>query len=212
MDFVEDNCYKESEEISLSMAEVSQEAAAINSQLLREIREGVTQGHIMDRIEMYKGDPNTFRSWLRNIENQAAAANIGDAEKKRVVLGRCEDPIATSIRIRVESHPTESWVDFKTELTRRYGGGIEPQYLLKDLKQNKNQSVQVFGDAVRVIAMEAYSPLEIDSHLVQKQLVDKYINGLLEGNLKRKLARKQPTSLQQAISWAVEEDSFNKNC
>ena len=95
------------------------------------------------------------------------------------------------------------------ELTRRFSpSGRESQYSLELMNRTcrHEEDVTSYGHAIRRLAAKAYPGKRLD----QKLLVDLYIRGLPNQEIKRYVYLEKPEQLSEAIGCAVAYEAFDK--
>lgn len=60
------------------------------------------------------------------------------------------------------------------------------------MRQNSNESVQIFAERILQVAEDAYTSENLEHEIIQKQLVDIFTDGLLFDFLRMKILRENP--------------------
>ena len=80
--------------------------------------------------------------------------------------------------------------------------------LLTKVHQKSGETVQVYDERLFALSEDAF-----DNHqgpAVQRQLIDIFVDGLLEEQLKLKVLRENPNTLEAAITAATNEQNLRK--
>lgn len=151
-----------------------------------------------------KGDWSDF---LGHFE-AAADWNEWTEYEKGLQLAIC---LTDEAREVFSSLPAEQRYNFKAltdALTCRFSPeGRESQYSLQLINRTcqSGEDVTTFGHALRRLASKAYPGQQLDERI----LVDIYIKGLPNADIKRHVYLAKPTTLSEAISCAVTYEAFD---
>ena len=77
------------------------------------------------------------------------------------------------------------------------------------MKQNQNENVQLYAERLYSAFTEAY-PNKCDTLVIVQQMINIFIDGLYDDNLKLKVMRDEPKTFQDAISIATKEQNIRK--
>ena len=78
--------------------------------------------------------------------------------------------------------------------------------LLRRVKQKQGESIQNYFERILSLAEEAYNNQGGDA--VERQLIDIFVDGLTNDQLKMKIFREQPNTLQRAVATATNEQNL----
>ena len=81
----------------------------------------------------------------------------------------------------------------------------DTKWKLRNLTQDKGESLLSFSERILKMAEIAYTPDELSKNLVQKQLVTIFIEGLENDKIADKLTRKKPETIDAAMIVAAKE-------
>jgi hypothetical protein len=132
-------------------------------------------------------------------------------EKKKIAFQTSIDPMKTYIRTRIETYPGELWEEFIKDVKTRYGRKADiygAGRRLEESKQTTQESTRIFSDRLLMLAKEAYTEEEMASGIIQRQLVNIFIDGLREDRIKSKIIRESPLTLDQAVQIAEKEEGM----
>ena len=96
----------------------------------------------------------------------------------------------------------------KTELSTRFSEITDAQHafmLLRKVHQKPGETVQVYAERLLALAADAFDNQQ--GQPVQRQLVDIFVDGLKEDQLKLKVFRENPNTLDAAITTATNEQN-----
>lgn len=105
-----------------------------------------------------------------------------------------------------------SWNDLKQFLKNRFAEITESSHalaIMRKMRQNSNESVQIFAERILQVAEEAYTS-ENEHEIIQKQLVDIFTDGLSLDFLRMKVLRENPKTLENAVQVATREQNLRK--
>ena len=77
--------------------------------------------------------------------------------------------------------------------------------LLRNCKQKPGESIHVFAERLLSLAEEAYN--NQGGEAIERQLIDIFVDGLTNDQLKLKILRDHPDTLQAAIGVATNEQN-----
>ena len=106
-----------------------------------------------------------------------------------------------------------NWGQLKTELTLRFAEISDPQHalvLLRKIKQKPEENVQFYAERLLSLAEEAFAGPNGWVAAIERQLVWFFIDGLAHDNLKMKVMRENPATLQAVVASAMTEQNLRK--
>ena len=101
----------------------------------------------------------------------------------------------------MNANPHNTWEQLKRQLTAWFSDKTDPQFalsLLRKLKQRQDENIQVFAERNSSSAEEAF--LGQAGDMVEQQLFETFVDGVNNGQLKLKILRDTPNTIQGAIS------------
>jgi hypothetical protein len=111
-----------------------------------------------------------------------------------------EGPPSDFIGRYIEGHNPTQWAALKPELQAHFAEVTDPQhalYVLRKTTQGKD-SAQVFGERVVELAEDAWPGQDLTAPLIQAQLVDIFVDGLVEKTIAKKVMRAATATLVEA--------------
>ena len=102
-----------------------------------------------------------------------------------------------------------TWAQLKQQLAVRFSDVTDPQMalpMLRRVKQKQGETIHNYSDRISTLAEEAYG--NQGGNAAERNLIDIFVDGLLNDHLKMKIFRDQPNTLQAAIAVAVNEQNL----
>ena len=163
-------------------------------------------------ITPYEGDPKKFKEWVKSIEKYAVLANLGNDDRiKRVAYQASRGPVSEFIRRYQDNNQQATWDQLKAELNVRFSEVTDAQHaimLLRKVQQKPGETVQVYAERLLTLAEDAYPAQQ--GAAVQRQQIDIFVDGLQEDQLKLKVLRANPQTLDAAVTTATNEQNLRK--
>ena len=107
------------------------------------------------------------------------------------------------------SNPRNTLQHLKEQLAVRFSEVTDRQMalsLLRNVKQKQGENIQLFAERILSLAKEAYQNQGGDA--IERQLIEIFVDGLIQDHLKLKILRDQPDTLQGAIALATNEQNL----
>lgn len=171
-----------------------------------------TQG-IAQVVTSFDGDNKQFKSWIKSVEKYAALAGIGPDRIKMIAYQSSRGAVSDFIQRYLNDHPNNTWDQLKAELTTRFAEITDPQHafmLLRKVKQNPTENVQLYAEKLLALAEEAFVGQPGGIQPIEAQLVGFFIDGLAHDYLKMKVMRDNPATLGAAVNSAMNEQNLRK--
>ena len=174
---------------------------------------------LLQVVRTFEGDPSKFKQWIKDIERYAQMARLDDNDIPRIVLMTCSGSIADFVKRYLDEVAKKGdppiWPHLKKLMQKRFAEITDPQQamaVLRRIRQKPDESVQLYSERLLRIAEDAYpTPYdERDHHLVQKQLIDIFCDGLCFDYLRMKVLRENPDSFEKALEIAMREQNLRK--
>ncbi len=163
-------------------------------------------------VNPYSGEPHLFKGWVKNIEKFALLTNSTDERVKLIAYQSSVGPVGDFIHRYLKDHPQNTWAQLRTELTSRFAECTDPQLalqLLRKLKQQPGEGVQVFAERLLTLAEDAFNDPNAQD-VIEQQLIRFVIDGLYSDNLKMRIMRENPVRFQAAVLTAMQEQNLRK--
>ncbi|XP_060575694.1 uncharacterized protein LOC132733112 [Ruditapes philippinarum] len=189
----------------MAQANLANEMAILNNKIGTN---GITQS-----IPHYEGDPKQFKEWLKEVEKYAVLVQANQDRTKLIAYQSCRGPVSDFIHRYLTAHPNNTWAQLRTELTNRFSEISDPQHalrLLRDIKQGRHESVQIYSERLLTLAEDAFAGQQGGLAAVERHLISYFVDGLFYEYLQYKCLRDSPQTLQAAITSAVNEQNIRK--
>lgn len=161
-------------------------------------------------VQTFDGSPKNFRDWIKQIEKYCKLTNLPEARMKLVAFQASKGAVSGFIQRYMEAFPQNTWNDMKGELAKRFSDVTDPQYalsLLRSIRQKPGENIQIYAERILSLAEEAFEGQ--GGNTVERQLIDTFVDGLINNDqLKMKILRDNPDTLQGAISIATKEQNL----
>lgn len=167
-----------------------------------------TQG-VSSTVIKFDGNAKNYREWIKSIEKYAILTNIADDRKKLIAYQSSSGAVSGFIQRYMVANPNNTWAQLKEQLAVRFSDVTDRQMalsLLRTVKQKQGENIQLFAERILSLAEEAYQNQGGDA--VERQLIDIFVDGIIYDNLKMKILRDQPDTLQGAIAIATNEQNL----
>ena len=176
---------------------------------LRELRLEVRAQGVVKQIREYDGEGSRkFREWLRDIDRAGSVVGATDERYKTFALqtlkGTAGDFVARLFRL----HPQLTWEQLRQQLVNQYsdtGDQHMAQIKLKGLKQKGGETIQNFSERIYALADEAFVGENMGNPLIQRQLVEILLGGVISYGVAKRLVNERPQTLDEALRIAVRE-------
>ena len=176
---------------------------------LANVSQALTAQGISNIVLKFDGNPKNFREWMKSIEKYATLVNIPDDRKKLIAYQSSSGAVSGFIHRYMHANPNQTWNDLRRQLAVRFSDVMDAHMalsLLRNCKQKPGESIHTFAERLLSLAEEAYDNQGGDA--VERQLIDIFVDGLTNDQLKLKILRDHPDTLQAAIGLATNEQNL----
>lgn len=160
----------------------------------------------------YGGDPKKFQDWIRSLDKYVLLTGEGgDSPYKKYALQSSEGPVSDFLVRFYKLNSDCRWDVVLSELQARFGDIVDGQHglqVLRTTKQKSGETVQVFAERMLIVAEQAWPTDSITEPLIQRQILDVFIDGLQDSQIARKVLREGPETVAAAVKIAVEEQNL----
>ena len=176
------------------------------TQELTNVSKALTAQGISNTVLRFDGYPKNCREWIKSIEKYAVLVNISEARKKLIAYQSSGGAVSGRY---MTANPNNTWAQLKEQLAVRFSDVTDAQMalsLLRRVKQKQSETIQNYSERILSLAEGAF-----DNHggdVVVKQLIDILADGLINDQLKMKILRDQPNTLQGAVALATKEQNL----
>ena len=170
--------------------------------------------NVLDSIRKFDGEgQQKFTDWLRDMEKARVTTQGDDPQMKRLAALTLVGPASEFVLRTVREDPLITWADLKKALRERYSNLADEQFarqVLKRLRQGASEGLQNFAERIYIAAEEAFVGQDLTSAVIQQNLVEVFVDGLISGHIARKLIKTKPATLTDAVKVASGEDLATK--
>lgn len=151
-------------------------------------------------VPNFNGDPKMFRDWATALDKYAQLANLDDNNRKLTALQMSSGCVSGHIKRWMCAFPNGRWDILRRDLASRFSDVANPQFalaMLRRVKQNHGEGIASYAERILSLAEEAFGGAT--NREVDRQLIDVFVDGLMSDQLKLKILRDNPHTLQAAI-------------
>ena len=177
----------------IALSQVQREQIEISQGQLRQLS---TISHLLGTqnaqasLIKYNGDPKKFQEWMRSLEKYALLVGATGSEGlKTLALQSSEGPVSDFLVRYFKNDRTCTWDRVLGELKARFADIVDSQHglqVLRTTKQKCGEMVQVYAESLLRVAEQAWPDQPLDQALIQRQLIDIFIDGLQDTARNRK--------------------------
>ena len=162
-----------------------------------------------NRVGTFSGEGNgaQFTQWMKEMEHVRIALKADDDRMKFIALQTLSGQAAEFAAGLVKTDAQLSWDRLHAQLRERYSDMADVHFArqhLKRVKQKKGESVQNFFQRMVSLAEQSY-PGQMTDNILQEQLIEIFVDGLLEPNMAKRLIRARPQNMAAALHMATQE-------
>ena len=160
------------------------------------INTNTTQG-IRNFVPKFDGDSKEFKAWLKSIEKYAKINDLNDERKKKICFQTATGLVSDFIHRFLNENLGCTWNALKTALASRFAEVFDSQhalYLLGQIKQKPGENIYCFVERLISLAEDAYCTEQAENglHIIEKQIIGFFIDGLSEDSIKLRVLRDNP--------------------
>lgn len=184
---------------------------------LRQVSTAVGTQGVGQVVQKFDGSTKEYKSWIKSIEKYATLTGLDDERKKMVCYQTAVGPVSDFIHRFMNENQDCAWGVLKTALSTRFSEVQDAQhatYLLRNIKQNLGENVHTYVERLLTLAedvfqVQAHGPQQAANlAVIERQLIEYFIDGLSENFLKLKVMRDAPVTLQAAVTSATNEQNL----
>ncbi|XP_062587952.1 uncharacterized protein LOC134249630 [Saccostrea cucullata] len=165
-----------------------------------------------NQIKQFDGNPKEFRRWIKSIEKFALLERVPEEKNKLIAFKSSSGAVSDFIHRYLTGDPNVTWDVLKGELSVRFADITDAQHafmLLRHMKQEKSENVQIYAERLLSLAEQAYEGQEA-GRVTEGKLVGFFVDGLYSDRLKLKVMRDNPRTMQEAINSARAEHNLQQ--
>ena len=176
---------------------------------LTNVTHALTAQGISGIVSKFDGNPKHFREWIKSIDKYAVLVNADDERKKLIAYQTSSAAVSGFIHRYMQANAGHTWDQMRAQLAIRFSDVTDAQMalsLLRQVKQKQGETIQNYSERILSLAEEAYN--NQGGNAFERQLIDIFVDGLLNDQLKMKIFRDQPDTLQGAVVIATNEQNL----
>ena len=158
-------------------------------------------------IKPFNGEnKSAFREWVRDIEKYRTMLVMAENNCILLAYQASKGAVSGFIERYRREHPNATWGELKVELASRFSDVADRNValtLLRQIKQKHGESLNLYAERLMSISYEAFEDEQAPG--VQAQLIDIFVSGLNNDQLKLTILRRNPDTLITAVGIATAE-------
>ena len=167
------------------------------------------------RIGTFSGEGNgsKFTQWTKDMERVRVALQADDERMKFISLQTLSGQAAEFAASLIKADLNLTWDQLLQQLRHRYSDLADTMFArqkLKRTRQKNGESVQNFYQRIISLAEESYPGHDLDGGLLQEQLVEIFVDGLLDNYMAKRLLRMRPGDMAKALHLATQEQQVSR--
>ena len=168
-----------------------------------------------NRVGTFSGEGNgaQFTQWMKEMERVRIALKADDERMKFIALQTLSGQAADFATGLIKTDAQLTWDRLYAQLRERYSDLADVLFArqrLKRLKQKKVESVQNFFQRIISLADESYPGQNLANNVIQEQLIEIFVDGLLDNNMAKRLIRARPQNTAAALHMATQEQQATR--
>ena len=155
-------------------------------------------------VSRFDGNVKNFREWIKSIEKYSVLTGVDDAHRKLIAYQKSGGAVSGFIEHYMTQNLNHNSSQMKAQLAVRFSDVTDGQMalsLLRQCKQMVGESIHNYAERILSLAETAYNYQGGDP--IEWQLIDIFVDGLNNDQLKMKILRDQPATLQGAEAVAT---------
>ena len=144
-------------------------------------------------VSRFDGNAKNFRAWIKSIDKYSMLTGVDDARRKLIAYQTSGGAVSGFIERYMTQNPNHNWGQMKAQLAVRFSDVTDGQMallLLRQCKQKVGESIHNYAERILSLAETAYDNQGGDP--IERQLIDIFVDGLNNDQLKMKILRYQP--------------------
>ena len=184
------------------------------NKVMEDIRMELKMQGCTSNIRPFGGESSEkFQMWLNDLERTLTQLGNNDESARALVLQTLKGPAADFVTREIRNKKDITWLELRKKLDERYNDMADMAYFKQKLKrmvQGKSESVQNFYERLMTTAKIAYGEKDMQDKYIQAELIETYVDGILDDSLAKRLIRMKFTSLDDALKAATQEQQAQK--
>lgn len=163
---------------------------------------------VVQLIKPFDGNPKEYREWIRNIEKYRVMMSVNHEDCKILAHQSAKGAVGAFLQRYLADNNGVTWVELKKEMSKRFSDVTDQNVAFTMLRQvrQKGDNVQLYVEKILSLADDAFD--DVNDPQAQVQLLDVFVNGLENDQLKMTILRKNPNTLEEAVRIATNENNL----
>lgn len=165
---------------------------------------------LKQQVTKFDGSANEklFARWLSDMQRLRSLHSLSDADMRLISIASITGIAADYLASMIRETPEITWINLQTNMKSQFSNLNDEDAArnrLKLVKQEKDDSLAVFGQKLLTLADMAFSQAERRQGLAEKILVSRFYEGLQSDYLAKVLMKRKVHhhTLQDAITDAI---------
>ena len=173
---------------------------------LANVTQALTAQGISSIVRKFDGNPKSYREWIKSIEKYGVLNNADEDHKKFIAYQSSVGAVSGFIQRYMQGNAAYTLAQMKAQLAVRFSDVTDNQMALSPLRQKAVENIQNYAERILSLAEESYDNQGGDA--IERQLIGIFVDGLLNYQLKMKILRDQPNTLQGAVATCTSEQNL----
>ena len=160
-----------------------------------------------------EGDGSKFTQWTKDMERVRIALQANDERMRFISLQTLSGQAAEFAAGLIKADPNMTWDQLHSHLRSRYSDLADTMFArqkLKRTRQKNGESVQNFYQRIISLAEESYPGHNLTNNVLQEQLIEIFVDGLLDNSMAKRLLRARPGNMTAALHLATQEQQATR--
>ena len=170
---------------------------------------------LAQQFPKFRGDSRDgYRRWLAEMGKAERMLLENDEMLKVLALVTLEGAPADMVKRMWDGNPNITWRELQGILSQRYWDESERDLSRRKLRnsvQREGQTVLEYYEELLALATEIYGENVNDDEWIQSELVGIFIDGVHDNRVARKLIKRKPKTLSEALEVAIKEQQADRS-
>lgn len=164
-------------------------------------------------VERFTGDPKKFSAWIKSMDKYILIVGGDKDSMKTFALQSSEGAVADFLLRYYQDNPDCRWKTVYEQLRARFGEIVDAQHalqLLRSTKQRTGETSPIFAERLLRAAEDAWPGQDLNTPLIEQQMVGIFTDGLTDNAVARKVMREGPEDFKGAVQIAMSEERMGR--
>ena len=179
-------------------------------QELENVSQTLTTQSVNQAVPNFDGTPSKFKEWIKAIDKYSILASLNNDKKKLVAYQTSTGAVSGFIERYIAVNQNCTLAELRAELAQRFAEIHDSRMafsMLKFVRQGNQETIHSYAERILSIAKEAYQGMHIGP-AIEQHMVDSFAEGLISPQLRMKILRDRPQTLQTEIHIASNETNL----